>query len=85
MGHLMTAIKKSKLPDLETSLSEINSLIELMEQGEPSLEQSLAHFERGITLIKHAQKILQAAEQKVQILMKSNGEEQLTDYENNEE
>lgn len=81
----MTATKKSNLPDLETSLIEINSLIEQMEHGEPSLEQSLTHFERGITLIKHAQKILQDAEQKVQILMKSNGEEQLTDYENNEE
>jgi exodeoxyribonuclease VII small subunit len=81
----MTAIKKSKLPDLETSLTEIQSLIEQMEQGEPTLEQSLSHFERGITLIKHAQKILQDAEQKVQILMKSNSEQQLTDYENNEE
>lgn len=77
--------KKQSLPDLETSLAEINSLIERMEQGELTLEQSLSHFERGIMLIKHAQKILQEAEQKVQILLKENGEEKLTDYENNEE
>jgi exodeoxyribonuclease VII small subunit len=81
----MTATKKSKLPDLENSLSEINSLIEQMEHHELSLEQSLAHFERGITLIKHSQKILQDAEQKVQLLMKKNSEEVLTDYENNNE
>jgi exodeoxyribonuclease VII small subunit len=81
----MTATKKTKLPDLETSLSEINLLIEQMEQGESTLEQSLAHFERGISLIKHSQKILQDAEQKVLLLMKSNGEETLTDYENNKE
>lgn len=77
--------KKPKLPDLESSLSEINSLIEQMEQGELSLEKSLSHFERGITLIKHAQKILQEAEQKVQLLLKENGNEKLVEYENNEE
>jgi len=80
----MTATKKNQLPDLETSLAEINTLIEQMEHGEASLEQSLSHFERGITLIKHAQKILQEAEQKVQILIKNNNEEKLIDYKNNE-
>jgi exodeoxyribonuclease VII small subunit len=74
--------EKTELPDLETSLTEINKLIEQMEQGKPSLEQSLTYFERGITLIKHSQKILQTAEQKVQLLIKKNGEEKLTDYEN---
>lgn len=77
--------KNSKLPNLETSLAEINSLIDQMEKGDLSLEQSLTQFERGITLIKHAQKILQTAEQKVQILMKGNGDETLTSYENNDE
>lgn len=73
------------LPTLETSLAEITTLIEHMEQGDLSLEQSLTSFERGITLIKHAQKILQEAEQKVQILMQNNGQEKLEDYENNDE
>ncbi len=77
--------KNSKLPNLETSLSEINSLIEQMEKGDLSLEQSLTQFERGITLIKHAQKILQTAEHKVQMLIKNNEEEKLIPYENNEE
>ena len=76
---------KIKAPNLETSLSEINSLIEQMEKGDLSLEQSLTQFERGITLIKHAQKILHTAEQKVQLLMKNNETEKLTPYENNEE
>lgn len=77
--------KPSKLPDLESSLEEITVLIEKMEQGELTLEQSLSSFERGVTLIKHAQKILQEAEQKVQILMQHNGETELEDYESNEE
>ncbi|MCD6040162.1 MAG: xseB [Gammaproteobacteria bacterium] len=77
--------KNPKLPDLEASLAEINALIEQMEQGNLSLEQSLTQFERGITLIKHAQKILCTAEQKVQLLIQNKDEEKLTDYENNEE
>ncbi len=77
--------KKAKTPDLESSLAEITHLIEQMEQGELSLEQSLTHFERGVKLIKHCQKILQEAEQKVQILMQNNGEDELNPYENKEE
>ena len=74
--------KPGKLPDLEPSLEEITSLIEKMEQGDLTLEQSLNAFERGVTLIKHAQKILQEAEQKVHILIQHNGQEELEDYDN---
>lgn len=77
--------KQANPPKLEESLTEITALIEKMEKGDLSLEQSLTHFERGITLIKHCQKILQEAEQKVQILMTNNGKEELTSYENPEE
>jgi len=75
--------KKSKLPDLEGSLNEINTLIEKMEQGNLSLEQSLEYFERGINLIKHSQKVLQEAEQRVEILLKKDGN--LENYENDTE
>lgn len=70
----------TKLPNLETSLGEMTELIDKMEHGELTLEQSLAHFERGVTLVKHCQKILEQAEQKVQILMQNNNKEELTDY-----
>src|SRR5688572_24765847 len=65
---------------LESALAELNTLIAKMEQGSLSLEESLTCFERGITLTKHCQKILTAAEQKVQILMKNSGQETLTPY-----
>lgn len=68
------------LPPLEGSLTEITQLIDKMEQGELTLEQSLAQFERGITLVKHCQKILQEAEQKVQLLIQQNQQETLTPY-----
>lgn len=72
--------KKSNLPPFENSLTEINKLIEKMEHQELSLEDSLKHFERGITLIKHCQQVLEKAEQKVKILMQANNEEILTPY-----
>ena len=72
--------KTGKLPELEPSLAEITQLIEKMEQGELTLDQSLGHFERGITLVKHCQKILETAEQKVQILIQNNKQDTLADY-----
>ena len=69
-----------QLPDLETSLKEINSLVDKMEHGELNLEQSLTHFGRGIELIKHCQKILQEAEQKIQILTQSGEQHDLQPF-----
>lgn len=76
--------KKQKLPNLEDSLTEVTNLIEAMEQGDLSLEQSLDRFERGITLIKHCQKILHDAEQKVQILIQKNSTDTLDNLDNYE-
>jgi len=63
--------KKVKIADLESSLQEINALIDKMEHSNLTLEQSLNHFEQGVTLIKNCQKILREAEQKVQILIQN--------------
>lgn len=67
-------------PNLEDSLTEISQLIEKMEHSELTLEQSLSSFERGIGLIKHCQKILEEAEQKVQVLMQTQNQESLTAF-----
>lgn len=77
--------QKPKLPDLEASLTELSALIEKMEHGNLTLETSLSQFERGIILIRHAQKILQEAEQKVQILTQKNNNASLEPYENDPE
>jgi len=54
--------------DFEQALGELETLVERMEQGELSLEASLAEFERGIALARQCQQSLQAAEQKVRML-----------------
>lgn len=73
-------ITPDKLPSLEEAMTEISQLIEKMEQAELSLEQSLTCFERGIHLVKHSQKILNEAEQKVEILIQNNNQETLETY-----
>ena len=65
---------KTKSIDFEKSLDELEALVNRMEQGESSLEDSLKDFERGIELTRNCQTALAEAEQKVQILLKKNGE-----------
>lgn len=58
----------SKPADFEKSLASLNRIIEKMESGSLSLDESLKYFEEGIALIRSCQKTLTDAEQKVQIL-----------------
>ena len=62
------ARKKSSTPSFEEALSELESLVETMEQGELTLEESLKYFERGVELTHTCQQALKNAEQKVEIL-----------------
>ncbi len=66
--------RKKKTTDFEQSLQELESLVNRMEQGDLSLEESLQAFEKGIGLTRECQSILTEAEQKVQILIESGGE-----------
>jgi exodeoxyribonuclease VII small subunit len=54
--------------DFEHSMQELETLVDKLEQGELTLEQSLAAFERGINLTRACQQALDAAEQRVRIL-----------------
>ncbi|UZJ43002.1 exodeoxyribonuclease VII small subunit [Marinimicrobium sp. C6131] len=65
---------KKKSVDFEQSLSELEALVNQMEQGELSLEESLQAFERGIQLTRDCQERLSAAEQQVQVLMEQQGQ-----------
>ncbi|MEY8197958.1 MAG: exodeoxyribonuclease VII small subunit [Colwellia sp.] len=73
---------KKKLENLsfEESLNELDTIVQSLEQGELSLEESMALFERGLSLSQLSQVKLQAAEQKVQILLDKNGTTKLTDF-----
>ena len=66
--------------DFEQSLEKLNGIVHKMEQGDLSLEESLKSFEEGIVLIRHCQKTLTEAQQKVDILMKNHDQEQPSPY-----
>lgn len=70
-----------KQPDFEKALQQLEALVERMEQGESTLEQSLKDFEQGIALTRQCQQALQAAEQKVSILLQRDAEAPLADFE----
>ena len=71
--------KSTKKPDFETALTELEELVETLEQGDISLEESLKLFERGVTLTRNCQTSLKQAEQKVQILLDKSGEPEAFD------
>lgn len=57
----------------EQSLAELETLVEKMESGEMSLEESLKAFEQGIKYTRDCQQALDKAQQKVQLLIQKNG------------
>lgn len=65
--------KKEEL-DFEESLKALETLVQKMEQGELSLQQSLEAFEEGVKLTRACQQQLESAEQRVQVLVEKNGE-----------
>ena len=68
------AEKAAKPVDFETAMRDLEQIVERLEQGDLPLQESLAAFERGVTLTRACQAALKEAEQKVEILLKKAGE-----------
>lgn len=58
----------------EDSLAELQSIVSELEDGSLGLELSLARFERGIGLLRQCYAVLEAAEARVEILTRFQGE-----------
>ena len=63
-----TAPDVSPVAHFEQSLDELEQLVEKMEHGEMSLEDSLAAYERGVGLYRRCQTVLEQAELRVRLL-----------------
>ena len=61
----------ASIADFEKSLNELEQLVRDLEQGELSLELSLAAFERGVKLTREGQSALKSAEQRVEQLVQN--------------
>ena len=62
--------KEKKAVDFEQQLASLEDLVESLESGELSLEDSLKSFEQGIKVARDCQTALKSAEQKVEVLMR---------------
>ncbi len=68
------AVSESDFTDFESSLAELEKLVERLERGDQTLEESLKDFERGVALAKSCQTTLKKAEQRVETLVKKDGD-----------
>ncbi|MFY9179357.1 MAG: exodeoxyribonuclease VII small subunit [Venatoribacter sp.] len=65
---------KEKSFVFENALADLEKLVQRMESGELSLEDSLQAFEQGVQLTRQCQEALVKAEQRVQLLLEKNGQ-----------
>jgi exodeoxyribonuclease VII small subunit len=59
----------------EQALGKLEKIVEQIESGQIGLEDSIASYEEGIRLIKQCRTILDAAEKKIQLLAKAEGDQ----------
>jgi len=58
----------TSIKDFETALAELDTLVRKLEDGDLSLEQSLALYERGVQLSRFCHARLEEAERRIEIL-----------------
>lgn len=61
-------VKNSKSPSFETAVSELESIVQEMENGQLPLDQALAAYQRGTLLLKQCQDLLSRAEQSIRVI-----------------
>jgi len=75
--NVMSSAKKF---NLEKALGDLEELVEELETGDLPLEKAMKKFEDGIKLTRGCQSALKDAEQKVEILLKDAGSEELDEF-----
>lgn len=58
----------SAVADFERSLDELEQLVQRMEKGDLTLDDSLQAYERGVSLYRNCQTALEQAELRVRLL-----------------
>ncbi len=60
-----------KKPNFETSLKELEKIVEQLETDDLTLDETLAKYESGIKIYKQCYQALEKAEKKINILLKN--------------
>lgn len=74
----------SPLAEFEGTMAELEAIVEKLETGDISLEESLTQFEQGIAMIKKCQSALAHAELRVDQLLESDGEHTASPFQTSE-
>ena len=69
------------MPKFEECLQRLEKIVEELEKGNAHLEQAIKLFEEGVKLSTSCRQELEAAEGKVEILLKQNGKLQAEPFE----
>ena len=59
---------KTKIKDFESAISELETIVGTLEEGDLSLDKSLELFERGVQLSRFCHQRLEEAEKKIEVL-----------------
>lgn len=60
--------------DFESALEKLQKIVEELEKGGLSLDQTLAEFNQGMQLLKFCNQKLDKAEKKIELMLKENNE-----------
>lgn len=61
-------------PTFEEALSELEVVVRALESGELTLDQAIDHFQTGMRLVQVCRERLHAAEQKVEVVLATEGD-----------
>ena len=73
------------MPNFEEQLAELETVVERLERGELTLEESVRLFEEGVRLSNACKKELASAEGRIQVLLEPENGEATADLEVDED
>ncbi|CAH0532913.1 Exodeoxyribonuclease 7 small subunit [Vibrio stylophorae] len=79
------ATKKTEDVSFESAMTELDTIVQQLENGDLPLEEALKQFERGVGLVNIGQKKLTDAEQRVEILLAQSDDAPLSTFQQDED
>jgi exodeoxyribonuclease VII small subunit len=63
-------VKEQQGKKFEDAMAELEKVVDRLESGELSLEESLGAFQEGVSLVQHCNQKLNEVERKIELLVK---------------
>jgi exodeoxyribonuclease VII small subunit len=70
----MNTLRYTVATPFEENLEQLEKVVQTLEEGNTTLDESLKVFEKGIKLSRACQKELDKTEKKVELLLRENGD-----------